>query len=88
MLRERVGGSITISNITEDLQISHKPPKSCIELTQKLYIAFSIYPMTKNVPRSTQKLLIVYFYDNVDVTNEFDLIIFSDKLLIYDSPLS
>lgn len=69
-LRERVGGLITLSNLAEDLQISPKTSKSWLQLIEKMYIAFSVYPYTKNVPRSISKPPKVYFYDNGDVLND------------------
>ncbi len=69
-LRERVGGLITLSNIAQDLQISPKTAKSWLQLIEKMYIGFAIYPFTKNVPRSIAKPPKVYFYDNGDVLND------------------
>lgn len=66
-LRERVGSMITLSNIAEDLQISPKTAKSWLNVVEKMYLAFPIYPLVKNVPRAIQKPSKVYFYDNADV---------------------
>lgn len=66
-LRERVGGLITLSNIAEDLQISPKTAKSWLIAIEKMYLAFPIYPYTRNITRSIQKPPKVYFYDNADV---------------------
>lgn len=67
-LRSRAGSLITISNLAKDLQISHKTVKSWLTLIEKMYIAFAIYPFSKNIPRSIQKPPKVYFYDNADLT--------------------
>lgn len=67
-LRERAGSLITLSNLAEDLQISPKTAKSWLTLIERMYIAFPIYPLTKNIPRAIQKPPKVYFYDNADVT--------------------
>ena len=69
-LRERVGGIITYSNIAQDLQLSPHTVKKWIALVERLYIAFSITPYTKNVFRSIQKPPKVYFYDNADCVND------------------
>lgn len=69
-LRERVGSLVTLSNIAQDLQISPKTAKSWLQLIEKMYIGFAIYPLTKNVPRSIVKPPKVYFYDNGDVLND------------------
>lgn len=69
-LRERVGNLVTLSNIAQDLQISPKTAKSWLQLIEKMYIGFAVYPLTKNVPRSISKPPKVYFYDNGDVLND------------------
>lgn len=69
-LRERVGGMITLSNLAEDLQISPKTAKSWLALIERMYLAFSVYPLVKNIPRAIQKPPKVYFYDNGDVIEE------------------
>lgn len=68
-LRERVGGLITLSNLASDLQISPKTAKSWLMLIEKMYLTFSVHPLTKNVPRAIQKPPKVYFFDNNDVMN-------------------
>lgn len=69
-LRERVGNMVTLSNIAQDLQVSPKTAKSWLQLVEKMYIGFSVYPLTRNVPRSISKPPKVYFYDNGDVLND------------------
>lgn len=69
-LRERVGNLITLSNLAADLQISPKTAKSWLALIEKMYLAFPVYPLTKNIPRSIQKPPKVYFYDNADVIEQ------------------
>jgi predicted AAA+ superfamily ATPase len=69
-LRERVGSLITLSNIAADLQISPKTAKLWLALVEKMYIAFSIAPYTKNLPRAIQKPPKVFFYDNGDVIEQ------------------
>lgn len=66
-LRERVGSLIILSNMAEDLQISAKTTKSWLSIIEKMYLAFPIYPLVRNVPRAIQKPPKVYFYDNADV---------------------
>lgn len=69
-LRERTSGLITLSNIAEDLQISPKTAKNWLALIERMYIAFAIYPFSKQIPRSIQKPPKVYFYDNADVIDQ------------------
>lgn len=66
-LRERVGGMITLANIAYDLQISPKTAKHWLGVIEKMYIAFPVYPLTRQIPRAIQKPPKVYFYDNGDV---------------------
>lgn len=69
-LRERVSRLITLSNLAEDLQISPKTAKHWLALIERMYIAFPIYPYSKQIPRSIQKPPKVYFYDNADVNDQ------------------
>ena len=69
-LRERVGGMITMSNIAEDLQISPKTAKNWLDLIEKMYLCFAIYPYTHRIPRALQKPPKVFFYDNADVIGD------------------
>lgn len=69
-LRERAGSMIAFSNIARDLQISPNTAKNWLALVERLYIAFSITPLTKNVLRAIQKPKKVFFYDNADVLNK------------------
>ncbi|OAI49959.1 hypothetical protein AYO45_02055 [Gammaproteobacteria bacterium SCGC AG-212-F23] len=68
-LRERVGGMITLANLAEDLQISPKTAKHWLTVIEKMYLAFPIYPLTKQIPRAILKPPKVYFYDNGDVSD-------------------
>ena len=68
-LRARVGGLITLSNLARDLEISPKTAKTWLASIEKMYIAFAVYPLSRNVPRSILKPPKVYFFDNADVLN-------------------
>ena len=72
-LRERVSAQITLSNIAKDLQISPKTAKSWLNVIEKMYLAFPIYPLTKNIPRAIQKPPKVYFYDNADCEDDMSV---------------
>ncbi len=69
-LRERVGGLIVLSNLAKDLQVSPTTAKNWLDVIERMYLAFSIYPLTKNIPRAILKPAKVYFYDNADVLAE------------------
>jgi hypothetical protein len=62
-----VGQLITIANLAHDLQISPTTAKTWLTLIENMYLAFPIYPLTKNIPRAILKPPKVYFYDNADI---------------------
>ncbi len=66
-LRERVGGMITLKNIAEDLQISPTTAKLWLSVIERMYMAFTVFPLTQKVPRAILKPPKIYFYDNADV---------------------
>lgn len=66
-LRTRVGSLITIANLAQDLEISPKTGKTWLEVIEKMYIAFLVKPLIKNVSRAILKPPKVYFLDNADV---------------------
>ena len=45
ILRNRVGGLITLSNLAGDIQISPKTAKSWLEVLEKMYLVFSVATM-------------------------------------------
>lgn len=70
MLRYRVGGLITISNMASDLQVSPKTAKSWLEVLERMYLVFAVRPYTKSLPRAVLKPPKVYFFDNGDVLGD------------------
>ncbi len=69
-LRERVGGMVTFANIAQDLQIAPVTAKNWLNVLEKMYLVFPVYPLTRNVPRAIQKPPKVYFFDNADVLGD------------------
>ncbi len=70
MLRSRVGGLITVSNIAGELQVSPKTAKSWLEVMERMYLIFSVRPYTKSLTRAVLKPPKVYFFDNGDVSGD------------------
>ncbi len=70
MLRHRVGGLVTLSNLAGDLQISPKTAKTWLEVLERMYLVFSVRPFTKSLPRAVLKPPKVYFFDNGDVIGD------------------
>lgn len=68
-LRKRVGKSIVIANLARDLEISPKTAKSWLELSERMYISFTVMPYHRNLPRAIHKPPKVYFFDNADTIN-------------------
>jgi len=69
-LRERVSGMISFANLATDLEIAPKTAKSWLQILERMYLVFSIYPLTKKIPRAIQKPAKVYFYDNADCVDD------------------
>jgi len=67
LLRQRVGGLVTLSNIAMDLQISPKTAKAWLDVLERMYLLFAVRPYTKSLPRAVLKPPKVYFFDNGDV---------------------
>lgn len=66
-LRTRVGHTIALSNIAGDLEISPKTAKSWLEILERLYVGFAIYPYApKKESRLLSKQPKFYFFDNAD----------------------
>ncbi len=70
MLRHRVGGLVTLSNLAGDLQISPKTAKTWLEVLERMYLVFSVRPYIKSLPRAVLKPPKVYFFDNGDVIGD------------------
>jgi predicted AAA+ superfamily ATPase len=67
-LRTRVGSTIAVANIAADLEISPKTSKKWLELLERLYVGFAVYPYApKNLARLLSKQPKFYFFDNADV---------------------
>jgi uncharacterized protein len=69
-LRQRVGSPIVLSNIVEDLQVTHKTLSKWLLSLEKMYLLFIVRPYTKNIARAVQKPPRVYFFDNADVIGD------------------
>ncbi len=66
LLRQRVGGLITLSNLAADLQISPHTASSWLEVLERMYLVFAVRPFTRSLPRAILKPPKVYFFDNGD----------------------
>jgi predicted AAA+ superfamily ATPase len=66
LLRERVGSPISINNLAEEIQVSHKTIQHWIEVLERMYIIFRVYPFSNKISRSLQKQSKIYFFDVAD----------------------
>lgn len=69
LLRERVGGQITYSNLANDLSVSPPTIKTWIDLLEKLYLVFLLRPYSKGLTKSIRKEPKCYFFDCSAPTN-------------------
>ena len=63
LLRERVGGPISLTNLGEDLSVSAPTVKSWIQLLERLFLVFKVSPFSGGLKRSLNKESKAYFYD-------------------------
>jgi len=70
LLRHRVGGLVTLSNLASDIEISPKTAKSWLQVLERMYLVFAVAPYTRSLPRAVLKPPKVYFFDNGDVIGD------------------
>lgn len=63
LLRERVGGQLTYSNLANDLSVSPPTVKLWVEMLERLYLIFLLRPYSKGLAKSIRKEAKVYFFD-------------------------
>jgi predicted AAA+ superfamily ATPase len=63
LLRERVGGQITYSNLAGDLGVSAPTVKAWITLLEKVYLIFLVRPFSGQLTKSLRKEPKFYFFD-------------------------
>jgi predicted AAA+ superfamily ATPase len=69
LLRERVGGTVNYSNLAADIGVSPPTVKKWVELLERLYVIFLVYPHSRNLARSIRREPKVYFYDCAAAAN-------------------
>ncbi len=70
LLRQRVGGLITLSNLATDLQISPRTANAWLEVLERMYLVFIVRPFSRSLPRAILKPPKVYFFDNGDTLGD------------------
>ncbi|MBI2931532.1 MAG: ATP-binding protein [Planctomycetes bacterium] len=69
-LRRRVGSFTVLSNLAQDLEISPKTAKAWLQVLERMYLVFTLYPYSRNLPRAVLKPPKVYFFDVGDVEGD------------------
>lgn len=70
LLRERVGGSVVLSNLALDVQVTPRTLAQWLDVLERMYLVFVVRPFTRSLPRAIQKPPKVYFYDHGDVIGD------------------
>ncbi len=70
LLKNRVGGSVSYSNLARDLQKDINTVKRWLILLENLYIIYRVTPYSKNIARSLLKEPKFYFYDHNYTEND------------------
>jgi uncharacterized protein len=70
LLRERVGSPLIVQALSEDLAIAPNTVKRHVEILEALYIAFRVYPHSRNVARSLLKQPKFFFFDSGSVRGD------------------
>lgn len=69
LLKERVGSSVSYTNLARDLERDANTVKRWLQLLENLYIIFRVTPYHKKVARSLLKEPKYYFYDHTYAEN-------------------
>lgn len=69
-LRSRVGSPVTLAKLAGDLEISPVTAKKWLELLERMYVIFTVWPLSRGLPRAIRKPPKVYFYDTGDVIGD------------------
>ncbi len=70
LLSERIGSTISVNSLAEDLSKDEKTIKKWIQSLENLYIIFKVSPYSKNISRSIKKASKYYFYDSARVSGD------------------
>lgn len=70
ILPEKVGSSLSLNSIREDLEVSHKAVTHWMNILESFYYHFRIYPFTNRQIRSLKKEPKMYLWDWSEVDNE------------------
>jgi len=69
ILPEKVGSLLSINSLREDLDVTHKTISSWMDILERFYYHFRIYPFTHSKIRSLKKEAKLYLWDWSEVTD-------------------
>ncbi|PWU22420.1 MAG: hypothetical protein C5B49_00640 [Bdellovibrio sp.] len=67
LLQERVGSTLAVSNLAQEIQISPVTCRKWLEVLEKMYLIFIVRGYDKQITRAVHKPIKVYFFDNAEV---------------------
>ncbi|MEK6793408.1 MAG: ATP-binding protein [Spirochaetota bacterium] len=73
LLKSRVGSPVVMSNLAEDLQVTSRTVLHWIEILERMYVIFRVFPLTAKVVRAIQKPPKIFFYDIADVDEDMGM---------------
>lgn len=63
LLPERVGSPLSLNNLREDLEVSHRAISHWMDVLDRMYYSFRVLPWTTNRVRSLKKMPKLYLWD-------------------------
>lgn len=70
MLAERVSAPLSLNNLRQDLEVSHKAASRWLDILGRLYFTFSLSPFASRAVRSLRKMPKVYLWDPTLVSDQ------------------
>jgi hypothetical protein len=71
ILPDKIGSIFSINSIREDLQVTHKTVSLWIDILEKFYYHYRIYPFQSNKIKSLRKESKMYLWDWSELTDEY-----------------
>lgn len=70
LLPDKVGSLFSLNSLREDLSVTHKTMSSWIDILEKFYYHFRVYPFQSNKIKSLRKEPKLYLWDWSEIENE------------------
>jgi len=87
ILPKKVGAPLSVNNLREDLETTHKTLANYLKILELFYFHFRIYPYSKKISRALKKMAKLYLWDWSILENEgekFENLIASHLLKFVD----